>query len=244
MMPLFWDAVCILEDTCQLMVIGATADGASQNRKPFNMHKSLDGNAGKDVCYGTTNLYAPERYIYFFSVAPHLVKTARNCLYHSGSSSCIRYMWKDGLYLLWEDIANWYLSDIDNGVKLLPRLSYEHIKLTSYSVMRVSLAAQILSASVSSVLYEYGSHAESGTAKFCEMFDKFFDCLNVRSRKEHLLKRKPYLAPYTMEDDFKFNWLENEFLHGKIVWIIGLGSLQKMVRQKCFYQDKLTRDCK
>ena len=212
MMPLFWDAVCILEDTCQLMVIGATADGASQNRKLFNMHKSLDGNAGKDVCYRTTNLYAPERYIYFFSDAPHLVKTARNCLYHSGSSSCTRYMWNDGLYLLWEHIANWYHSDIDNGLKLLPRLSYDHIKLTSYSVMRVSLAAQILSASVSSVLYEYGSHAESGTAKFCEMFDKFFDCLNVRSRKEHLLKRKPYLAPYTMEDDFRFNWLENEFL--------------------------------
>ena len=68
-MPLFWDAVCILEDTCQLMVIGATADGASQNRK---LYKSLDGNAGKDVCYRTTNLYAPERYNDTFSQMHHI----------------------------------------------------------------------------------------------------------------------------------------------------------------------------
>eukprot|EP00795_Rhopilema_esculentum_P004079 gene4079-20259_t len=42
----------------------------------------------------------------------------------------------------------------------------------------------------------------------------------------------------------KSHELKSKNLHGKIVWIIGLGSLQKMVKQKCFDQDKLTRDCK
>ena len=31
----------------------------------------------------------------------------------------------------------------------------------------------------------------AGTAKYCEMFDKFFDCLNVRNTKQ-----KPFLIPY------------------------------------------------
>ena len=34
----------------------------------------------------------------------------------------------------------------------------------------------------------------------------------MRSTKDHLRNRKPFLVPYTAEDDFRFNWLENEFL--------------------------------
>lgn len=32
LIPLFWEAVCILETTCNLCVIAATSDGASRNR--------------------------------------------------------------------------------------------------------------------------------------------------------------------------------------------------------------------
>lgn len=37
--PLFWRAVAILEKTCKLKVVAATADGASPNRKFVRMHK-------------------------------------------------------------------------------------------------------------------------------------------------------------------------------------------------------------
>ena len=38
-----------------------------------------------EIVYRTLNLYSEEkRYIYFFADAPHLMKTARNCIYHSG----------------------------------------------------------------------------------------------------------------------------------------------------------------
>ena len=90
LMPLFWEAVAVLEISCNLWVIATTSDGASPNRRFYRMHKDLDDNSGKDVCYCTVNLYAPHRFIYFFSDAPHLVKTTRNCLYHSGSGSCTR----------------------------------------------------------------------------------------------------------------------------------------------------------
>ena len=99
-MPLFWEAVCILELTCNLWVVAATSDGASPNRSFYRMHTGLDGNAGKEVCYRTINLYAPHRFIYFFSDAPHLLKTTRNCLYHSGSGTCTRYVLCSGIIFI------------------------------------------------------------------------------------------------------------------------------------------------
>ena len=102
LMPLFWEAVCILETSCNLWVIAATSDGASPNRRMYRLHKALDGDSDADVYHRTINLFAPHRFIYFFSIlllAPHLVKTTRNCLMHSGSGKCTRYMWNDGQYI-------------------------------------------------------------------------------------------------------------------------------------------------
>ena len=55
----------------------------------------------QDLVYRTRNLFATdERYIYIFSDPPHLVKTARNCLYNYGSGKCTRYMWNSGFHLM------------------------------------------------------------------------------------------------------------------------------------------------
>ena len=70
--------------TCNLAVVGATADGAS----PSSMHEMIQGRNDKDVVYCTKNLFQPDRNIYFFSDPPHLLKTARNCLFNSGSGNC------------------------------------------------------------------------------------------------------------------------------------------------------------
>lgn len=42
------------------------------------------------------------------------------------------------------------------------------------------------------------------TARFCLMFDKFFDCLNTRRFGEGKEKRKPDLDPYSSEKDRRF----------------------------------------
>ena len=91
-MPIFWKAVCYLEKI-NLKVIAATADGASPNRKFFEMHKPLDGNAGTDVVYRRKFILTQENpFIYSFSL--------RNCLFNSGSGRCTRYMWNSGIFLL------------------------------------------------------------------------------------------------------------------------------------------------
>ena len=121
-------------------------------------------------------------------------------------------MWNDGNYVLWQHIVQLFYQDVENGLKLMPWLTYDHIKLNSYSTMRVSLAAQILSATVAAVMKSFGPPDATGTAKLCEMMDSYFDCLNVRSTTEHQRKRKPFLAPYRSVDDPRFLWLTNDFL--------------------------------
>ena len=86
--PLFWRAVSILEMTCNLAVFGATAHGASPDKKLFSMHQVIQGRNDKYVVYCTKNLFQADRNIYFFSDPPYLLKTARNCLFNSGSGNC------------------------------------------------------------------------------------------------------------------------------------------------------------
>ena len=42
------------------------------------------------------------------------------------------------------------------------------------------------------------------TARFCSMFDQFFDCLNTRDAREGKKKRKPNLDPYRSVNDKRF----------------------------------------
>ena len=50
------------------------------------------------------------------------------------------------------------------------------------------------------------------TAKYCEMIDSFFDCLNVRSLTEGRRKIKPCLEPCVSQNDARFRWLIKNFL--------------------------------
>ena len=210
-LPLFWEAVSISYLTCNLWVITTACDGASPNKRFFRLHKDTDGDAGKDVTHRTINFFPPDRFIYFLSDPQHLMKTARNYLYNSCFSQATRYMWNGGKYVVWQYIIQIYNEDQENGLKILPIITSDHVKLTSYSVMN-NLAAQVLSPTMSSVLTQFGPPEVSATAEYCKMIDQFFDCLNVRSLDEHLRKRKPLLALFTSIEDNRFQFLENEFL--------------------------------
>ena len=62
-------------------------------------------------------------------------------------------------------------------MKFVPKLTYEQISLSPYSVMNVRLATQVLSDSVGGVLLSFCSPDSHGTENFCLMMDKFFDCI-------------------------------------------------------------------
>ena len=120
------------------------------------------------------------RNLYFISDAPHLIKTARNCLYNSGHGKQSRYLWNEDQFLLWAHISTLGQKDANCDLRLLPKLSMKHVDLTAYSIIKVNLAVQVLSATVSNVFSTYSGPECSATAKFCSMMNSFFDCLNVR----------------------------------------------------------------
>ena len=135
-----------------------------------------------------------DRDIYFICDQPHLVKTGRNNLHSGFDKTFSRLLWNDNHYLTWIHIKDLMLVDLVLGLQLCPKIITEHIKLTPFSVMNVHLAAQVLSTSVSVALKEFGQPETAGTAKYCEMFDKFFDCLNVRNTTQNaLLERFEWL---------------------------------------------------
>ena len=227
MFPLFWKAVGILEDKVGIKVVGVTCDGASPNRSMFRMHLHMtrveDFNLDVDVTYRTLNIMADEkRYIYFISDPPHLIKTARNCLSNSLAGRCTRSMWNNGNFITWNHISKLFNDDLDCGLHLVPKITNEHISLTPFSVMNVRLAAQVLSESVFQALQTYGPPDAIETANYCQIFDKFFDCLNVRNTKEHLIKKKTFLKPYESENDERFTWLIDTFLKYFADWKLAI----------------------
>ena len=58
-------------------------------------------------------------------------------------------MWNDGMYIIWNHIADIFYEDRECGLHILPKLSYENIKLTPYSIKNGKLAAQVLSSTQS-----------------------------------------------------------------------------------------------
>ena len=106
LMPLFWRAASVLEVSLNLHVCATVNDGASPNRTFFHLHSKLAKEVDCDVVYNTPNIFAPSLFIYFFADSPHLLKTARNCLYNSGHGSNSRLMWNDGQYLQsWQKLS-------------------------------------------------------------------------------------------------------------------------------------------
>ena len=61
----------------------------------------------------------------------------------------------------------------------------------------------MLSSQVANAIQFIWKDAASGTVKFIEMMDKFFDCLNVRAPSVGKVKRKPFQNSYTNCNDFR-----------------------------------------
>ena len=238
LMPLFWKVVAALETTVKLWVIAAVNDGASPNRKFFELHAKLGGKLPDGLVHKTINLFCMSRMIYFFADVPHLVKTARNCLYNSGSGSRSRLMWNDGKYLLFKHIADMFYHDQNFALHRLPKLTLDHVLLTSYSKMKVKLAIQVLSRTVSTCLLECDDPSVVGTAMFCQMINDFFDCCNVRSTTEHERKRNDRIKPYESADDERFVWMKDTFMKYFDSWKASIkqreGTFTPLEREKMF----------
>ena len=76
-MPLFWKAAFLGVCSCKRLRFF--------HRNSTKSTPLLLGKTTLWVLYIEPSTFAPSRYIYFFSDAPHFLKTSRNCLFNSGT---------------------------------------------------------------------------------------------------------------------------------------------------------------
>ena len=106
-------------------------------------------------------------------------------------------------------------SSVAPGLGMITKLKYE-VYLTSYSKMRVDLAAQVrssldsdfhpcmlqvLSNEVACGIRSTVGEVAEETAKFAEYFDKFFDCLNVSNPSVGKKSKNTFKNPYRKYKD-------------------------------------------
>ena len=207
---ILWQTVELLEDV-GLKVLFITCDGASQNRKFFELHPSARDD-GEPV-NATRNPFADDdRLIYFISDVPHLLKTARNCFANSQSHRKSRIMWNNNQPILWTHIVKLFEEHIENKLYSKSKLTRAHIDLTAFSCMKVNLAAQVFSRRVAEHLQqEYGDNVRE-TVQFLNHMNRFFDCLNTRHLYEGRDTGNSDLDPYTDPNDPRLHYLEETFL--------------------------------
>ena len=131
-----------------LTVVSVTCDGASDNRRMFSLHGTK-----KELTYKTVNVFCPGKPpIFFISDPSHLIKTIRNCF--ARGKLWVRIKWAcihcsydvllqcNGYSIDWQLVVKLYYRNAGAqtttpGLSLVPKLTYEHIKLTSFSKMHV-----------------------------------------------------------------------------------------------------------
>lgn len=127
--------------------------------------------------------------IYFMYDTPHLLKSVRNNL------KKYNLIYEEKCYS-WDDIVQFYNLDKNKSPRLAPKIKDTHIQLPPFSPMRVCLASQILSHSVSSGMMTLIAHnllppKAINTANFIQLMDNLFDTFNSISFNESKVYRKP-----------------------------------------------------
>lgn len=214
--PVIWKAIRILETSIvNLKVLFITCDGASANRKFFNIH----GEVNEFIHYTENSYSVDDRKIYFISDVPHLIKTTRNCFCNSFSHKNTRKMWKDGKDISWLHLLRLFEEHCELSLySPCPKLTRSHITITPFGCMKVNMAAQVLSFTVANALEMLYGDNISETVNFLRVMNRFFDCMNVRNLFEGRNKRNPDLNPYRSTDDDRLRWLKEDFLQYFTEW--------------------------
>jgi len=216
---IIYECIECLEIVAGLKVLYICCDGATSNRRFFHMHND-------DIeTYKINNPYSSDsREIFFVSDPPHLLKTVRNCFANSFAHSKSRTLWFDN-DISWLHVTKLYEQHCElSEFRICPKLTRKHINLTSFSKMRVSLAAQVLSQTVANGLRSVYGQSVKSTIEFIEIINKWFDIVNVKHLFEGRNTRNLNLAPFTNVDDERLHWLESDFLSYFDKWKVAVNN--------------------
>ncbi|KAK3917351.1 Transposable element P transposase [Frankliniella fusca] len=229
-----WEVISWCE-AAGIKIIAVVCDGSSVNRGFFQMHvpvTELDGG----IVHDTINLCAPERTLYFISDGPHLLKTIRNCFSKSGiHPKCKRKLTKGGEVIAWKTIERLFMEDHDNTWRKSHKLNSQNVYLNSYTCMKVSYAAQVLSNTVAEDLRSRDWPGTAQTVIFIKKTNDFFDNINGAHTQHGKRTANERLSPFTMESrDKKFEELQDyvKYLKDWKNEIDAIPGLTKKIREK------------
>ena len=208
---IFWKCIEELEQR-DFKVLTSTCDGASPHRKFYRFHCPPGAPKGT-LIFKTNNVYAREtRPIYFICDPVHLLKTTRNNWENSFWRNKTRKLRNNNMWITWLQLIDAFENDINesnaSGLRLLHKLTADHLFLNPYLRMRVYLAAQVFSNRVANAITIQGKRGTEETAKFVRNMNDFFDCLNANRVFTQFEFKSVYRSPH----DRRLVWLEGEFL--------------------------------
>ena len=96
-------------------------------------------------------------------------------------------MWNNDKYLFWSFVAQAYYRDQEVAIQHLPKITLDHIKLSSFGKMKVNYAIQVFSKSMANALRYFNPNGEADElAKFIDMVN-YFTALSFLSLVKSLL---------------------------------------------------------
>jgi hypothetical protein len=96
----------------------------------------------------------------------------------------------------WKDIVALYEIDSKNSIRCCPKLTTQHLHPNGFTKMKVKLATQVLSHTVSATILMAVSGgllpaSSTGTAELHSLFDETFDCLNSSTFNTPKIANRP-----------------------------------------------------
>ncbi len=107
--------------------------------------------------------------------------------------------------ILWAHIVSTLLNSQTQKYCIAWKLKRDHVFLTPHSKMNVRLAAQVCSKITSVAIQQIVGDIASETCQYLEMANKWFDCMNTRSKYHALRRRNDDLLPYTSVNNKRFD---------------------------------------
>ena len=124
-----------------------------------------------------------DRPLYFICDPVHLLKTTRNNWENSCWRNKTKKLRNNNMWITWLQLIDAFENDVNasnaSGLRLLHKLTSDHLFLNPYLRMRVYLAAQVFSNRVALALSVQGKVGTEETEKFVKNINDFFDCLNA-----------------------------------------------------------------
>ncbi|XP_034246797.1 uncharacterized protein LOC117648399 [Thrips palmi] len=202
-----WDVIGNLE-LAGVAVVALISDGNTVNRAFYQMHVPVTTNEN-GIVFDTVNFCSAEgRTLYFFNDVPHLLKCIRNNFMSSGIHPAkTRLLMKNGQIITWDTIVRMFMEEKDETWTFGYKLNQQNVYPDSYSRMRVPLAAQVMSDTVSKMIGILGYKDCEETAIFIKKVNDFFDMLNGAHSDQEMKTRNKNLARYDNHFDPRFTEL-------------------------------------